>query len=61
MICTFCASVGDWIREHGLGMWHTFKTSEMHAGFWWENLKERHFMEDICIDWCVNSEAGPKI
>ena len=22
----------------------------MHTEFWWENLKERHFLEDLGID-----------
>jgi len=28
-------------------MWHARERREMHAKFWWENLKERDHLEDV--------------
>jgi hypothetical protein len=27
-------------------MWHVWGEREMHIGFWYENLKERDYLED---------------
>jgi hypothetical protein len=35
----------DQIKKDGVGvgfMWHVLDGREMHATFWWENLKERN-------------------
>jgi len=26
------------------------RTGEMHTGFWWEDLRERDHLEDLCLD-----------
>jgi hypothetical protein len=31
-------------------MWHVWGRIEMHAGFWWGNLKERDNVENLGID-----------
>jgi hypothetical protein len=28
-------------------MWHAREIREMHAKFWWENLKERDHLEEV--------------
>jgi hypothetical protein len=32
------------------GRWNVWKRSEMHTGFWQENLKERDMFEDLGIN-----------
>jgi hypothetical protein len=29
-------------------MWHV--GGEVHTGFWWENKRERYYLEDLGID-----------
>ena len=31
-------------------MWHLWETLEVHAGFWWGNLRERDSLEDLPVD-----------
>jgi hypothetical protein len=31
-------------------MWHVWKTREVHAEFWWGDLRERDHLEDLSID-----------
>jgi hypothetical protein len=31
-------------------MWHAWGRSEMHTGFWWQNKKERVYLEGKDID-----------
>jgi len=31
-------------------MWHILETGEVHAGFWWDNLRERDHFEDLDVD-----------
>jgi hypothetical protein len=38
----------------GRGMWHVLGRREVHAGFWWGNLRERDYLEDLGV-------AGRKI
>ena len=28
-------------------MWHVWERADVHAGFWWGNLKERDHLEDL--------------
>jgi hypothetical protein len=30
------------------GMWHV--GGEVHTGFWWENMRERYYLEDLGTD-----------
>jgi hypothetical protein len=30
-------------------MWYVWVIREMHAGFWWENLRERDTLEDLGV------------
>jgi hypothetical protein len=36
-------------------MWHRWGRKEVHTGFWWGNLKERHHLEDehIILKWVL--------
>jgi hypothetical protein len=27
-------------------MWHVWGRGELHAGFWWRNLREKDYLED---------------
>jgi hypothetical protein len=36
---------------------HMGKT-EMHTGFWWRNLKEREYLEDIQMDLTETGSKG---
>jgi len=31
-------------------MWHEWETREVRTGFWWGDLKERDYLEDLGID-----------
>ena len=31
-------------------MWRVLETGEVHAGFWWDNLRERDHLQDLDID-----------
>jgi hypothetical protein len=31
-------------------MWYVWETEEMHAGFWWGNLREIDHLQDIGVD-----------
>jgi hypothetical protein len=35
-------------ERDGQGMWHV--GGEAHTGFWWENVGERYYLEDLGID-----------
>jgi hypothetical protein len=35
---------------YGQNMWHEWAKSEMHKGFRWERLKERHHLASLGID-----------
>jgi len=30
-------------------MWDVWKTKEVHTGFWWGNVWERHLLEDLSV------------
>ena len=32
------------------GLWNVWARGELPTGFWWENLKERHYLEDLVLD-----------
>jgi len=34
----------------GRGRWHDRETGEMHTGFWWGDLRERHHLEYVGVD-----------
>jgi hypothetical protein len=43
------------IKKHGAfiarnSMWHVWGRGEIHAGFWWENIKVRNRLEDLGVD-----------
>jgi hypothetical protein len=44
VICTAHQIKEEW---NGYGMWHVWGRREMHAGFWWGNLKEIERLEDL--------------
>jgi hypothetical protein len=31
-------------------MWHAWGTGDVHAEFWWGNLRERHHLEDLGVN-----------
>jgi hypothetical protein len=31
-------------------MWHALGRGEVHAGFWWRNLRKKDHLEDLGID-----------
>jgi len=31
-------------------MWHVWRTGEVHKGFWWLELRERDYLEDMGRD-----------
>ena len=31
-------------------MWRVLETGEVHAGFWWDNLRERDHLQDLDVD-----------
>jgi hypothetical protein len=31
-------------------MWHVWRTTEVHTGFWWQDLRERGKFEDLGIN-----------
>jgi hypothetical protein len=37
-------------------MWHAWGRGEVHAGFWWGNLRDRDHLEDPVIDQRIISE-----
>ena len=39
-----------WPKWDGWGMWHAFETWEVHTGFWWGELRERHHLEYPHVD-----------
>jgi hypothetical protein len=34
-------------------MQHVWGKGEVHAGFWWGNLRERDDLEDLGVDWKI--------
>jgi hypothetical protein len=51
-------------RVRWTGMWNVWARGEVPAGFWWENLKERDYLEDLVLDekvilkWIFNNWNG---
>jgi hypothetical protein len=31
-------------------MWHEWETGEVHKGFWWGDLREREYLEELGVD-----------
>lgn len=31
-------------------MWHIWEVEKLRTGHWWENLKERHNLEELVVD-----------
>jgi len=31
-------------------MWHEWETGELYTGFWWADLRERDYFEDLRVD-----------
>ena len=34
-------------------MWYVRERTEMRTGFWWGNLKEGYYLEDLSVDWRI--------
>jgi len=38
------------VKERDEALWQAWEKMEMHRGFWWGNLKEKHHFKRIGVD-----------